>query len=388
MDARNHTLYLLALFDGQPVAGAPAPSADGATAAWYLGHVAWFQEWWIARNLQRHQGSRCDPTSTRLASIEPRADLWWDGGQGGQIQPINAPGLALTRTYAMDTLEATLELLEKTPASDDGLYLYRHALAHEDIHSEDLLVLAQLHGIRVDLPAPGPTHVREPLLCPATRWVLGSDAGVNGVGFSFDNQRPAHGVNVPAFEIDAQAVTWNQFVEFVLDGGYDRAELWAERGWAWLQAQAAEGGRRGPRYVEQIGGASGAVLQTRFGQPRRMLGQQSACHLSWWEADAWCRWAGRRLPSELEWELAAHTATARGFRWGDVWEWTGTTLRGYPGFAPGPDRNWSEPDFDGRYKVMRGASFATRARMKNPKLRFWGLPQSDEPFVGFRSCAL
>ena len=128
-------------------------------------------------------------------------------------------------------------------------------------------------------------------------------------------------------------------------------------------------------------------MQTRFGKPMRMLGSQSATHVNWWEADAWARWAGRRLPAEVEWEVAAHTASRQGFRWGDVWEWTGTTFRGYSAFAPGPWRDYSEPQF-GTHKVLRGASFATRARMKNPKFRGFALPQRDEMFCGFRSCAL
>ena len=105
--------------------------------------------------------------------------------------------------------------------------------------------------------------------------------------------------------LDARA----QYVEFVGDGGYDHPEFWDPAGWQWLQSE----GRRGPRYVEQIGVASGAVVQTRFGNAMRMLGHQPAMHMSWWEADAWCRWAGRRLPAEVEWEVAAHTASRRGF---------------------------------------------------------------------------
>jgi EgtB-related family protein len=128
-------------------------------------------------------------------------------------------------------------------------------------------------------------------------------------------------------------------------------------------------------------------MQTRFGVPRRMLGHQPVMHATWWEADAWCRWAGRRLPAEVEWELAAHTAARRGFRWGDVWEWTGTTFQPYPGFVADPLGAYSHAGF-GTHKVLRGASFATRARMKHPKFRHFALPARDDLFVGFRSCAL
>jgi ergothioneine biosynthesis protein EgtB len=219
---------------------------------------------------------------------------------------------------------------------------------------------------------------------PATVWQLGSP---QDAGFIFDNEKGPHTISVPEFEIDAQPVNWAQFVEFVDDGGYDRAELWQPEGWRWLQNLAAGEGRRGPRYVEEIGVASGAVMQTRFGRAMRMQATQPAMHMTWWEADAWCRWAGRRLPSEVEWEVAAHTVARRGFRWGDVWEWMGTTFRPYPGFSPDPYAEYSQPWF-GNHKVLRGGSFATRARMKNPKYRNFYLPARDDVFCGFRSCSL
>jgi EgtB-related family protein len=110
-------------------------------------------------------------------------------------------------------------------------------------------------------------------------------------------------------------------------------------------------------------------------------------HMTWFEADAWCRWAGRRLPFEAEWEVAAHTAARRGFLWGNVWEWTGTTFRGFEGFKPDPYIDYSQPWF-GNHKVLRGASFATRARMKSPKYRNFYLPERDDMFCGFRSCSI
>ena len=392
MDARNHTLHLAGQLEVQLESKgfqvAPQPEID--PPLWELGHIGWFQEWWITRNVQRQLGSRCGPRPTRLASIEPDADLWWNDAQ---VPPADRwalplPDLGAARAYLLGTLETTLELLEKTPDDDEALYFYRLALFHEDMHGESLITLAQTLGLPLQLQTAGATAVRAPLLVNATRWTMGH--GAPG-GFSFDNEQPAHDVQVPEFEIDAQPVTWAQFVEFVDDGGYDRVDLWHPAGWLWLQRQAAgEGqhmGGRAPRYVDQIGVASGAVMQTRFGTARRMLGGQPAMHVSWWEADAWCRWAGRRLPAEVEWEVAAHTAAQRGFRWGDVWEWTGTTFRAYPGFSADPYRDYSEPWF-GTHKVLRGASFATRARMKYPKYRNYFLPHRDDIFVGFRSCGL
>ncbi|UUZ67470.1 SUMF1/EgtB/PvdO family nonheme iron enzyme [Polaromonas sp. P2-4] len=395
MDARNHTLHLFGQYQ-KALEGVnfAVPQLDTLNPPlWELGHVGWFQEWWIGRNMQRALGMRCAPDHTRLASIEPNADAWWDSSQVPHDTrwALALPDVASCRAYLLDTLESTLDLLEKAGDEDDALYFYRLCLFHEDMHGEAFAYTAQTLGLPLDKHlvvafTPASLAVQGPMLIPATVWQMGSAADA-GAGFTFDNERAAHAISVPEFEIDAQPVTWAQFVEFVDDGGYDRQELWHPNGWQWLQRLAAGEGRRGLRYVDQIGVASGAVMQTRFGQPRRMAGNQPAMHMSWWEADAWCRWAGRRLPAEVEWEVAAHTAARRGFRWGDVWEWMGTTFRPYPGFVPDPYREYSEPWF-GSHKVLRGASFATRARMKNPKYRNFYLPERDDIFCGFRSCSL
>ncbi|MGA8787199.1 MAG: selenoneine synthase SenA [Polaromonas sp.] len=395
MDARNHTLQLFGQYQNalEAVNFAVPQLAILNPPLWELGHVGWFQEWWIGRNMQRALGTRCEPAHARLASMEPNADRWWDSSHVPHDTrwALDLPDAGDCRTYLLDTLESTLDLLEKARNDDEALYFYRLCLFHEDMHGEAFTYMAQTLGLPLDKPlqtafTPPPMALREPLLIPATTWQMGS-ASSAGSGFAFDNEKSAHTISVPEFEIDAQAVTWAQYVEFVGDGGYDRQPLWHPDGWQWLKAQAAGEGRRGPRYVEQIGVGSGAVVQTRFGQAMRMQASQPAMHMTWWEADAWCRWAGRRLPAEVEWEVAAQTAARRGFRWGDVWEWMGTTFRPYPGFAPDPYQAYSQPWF-GTHKVLRGASFATRARMKHPKYRNFYLPERDDIFCGFRSCAL
>jgi ergothioneine biosynthesis protein EgtB len=391
MDARNHTLHLLARY-GQAIADeqlAVPRRGELELPAWLGGHIGWLAENWIGRNPQRGLGSACPAQAMRLASIEPMADQWFDPALAPHAArwDLVLPDMQGVRAYLLDTLESTLELLEKAPEDDDGLYFFRAALFHEDLRGEQLVVMAQTLGLPLTLELPPASRQREAVLVPAGRWQLGAAAG----GFVFDLEKWAHEVEVPEFEIDAQPVTWAQYVEFVADGGYDTAQFWQPDGWEWLQRQASAQGRRGPRYVEQIGTASGAVMQTRFGKPTRMAAGQPATHLTWWEADAWARWAGRRLPTEAEWEVAAHTAARRGFRWGEVREWTASTLRPWPGFEPDPWTRHSDLEAQaafGRARVQRGASFAARARMKHPKWRGFALPERDDGFVGFRSCAL
>lgn len=373
MDTRNHLLQLLTLAE-QPKTGESASLA----LRWLAGHTGWFAESWIGRNPQRHQGVACPPRPVRLASLEAHADAWWRE-PGGHV-----PDGERTRAYLLEQLESTLELLEKAPRDDAGLYFYRMAVLHEDLRGEEMLVRIQQHGLPVVLALPDPRRLASPLAMPRTRWQM----GVGPEGFAWDHERGPHAVELPEFEIDAQAVSWSQFVEFVDDGGYDRAELWHPEGWTWLeQRQAEDEGRRGPRYVEQIGVASGAVMQQRFGRAVRMAGHHSAMHVSWWEADAWCRWAGRRLPTEAEWECAAITAARRGFDWGQVHEWMAGTLRPWPGHVAGPWAEYGAPWF-GRARVLRGASFATRGRLRDPRFRGFAPPDDDLRFVGFRSCAL
>ena len=387
MDARNHTLQLLARFEAAGGLQVPC-TEDTELPLWLAGHIGWFAEYWIGRNPQRGLGPACPPDAVRIASIEPNADIWFNPA----LAPHDArwelalPPPEAVRAFLLETLEGTLELLEKAADGDAALFFFRAALFHEELRREQLLALAQTLGLPLPVELPMGVQPRDALLVPATRWVLGASPG----GFVFDVEKWAHEVDVPQFEIDAQPVNWSQYIEFVDEGGYDREELWHAEGWAWLQREAAREGRRGPRHVEQIGSAGGAVRQGFFGKPTRMSGSQCVMHVSWWEADAYARWAGRRLPTEVEWEVAAHAAQGQGFRWGNVLEWTAGTLRPWPGFAPDP---WTrhtpfdaEPNF-GRARVQRGASFATPTRLVDRKLRRFALPHRDDAFVGFRTCS-
>ena len=373
IDARNHSLRWAAAFESLPTApGEPLRQ---------LGRIGWFQEHWIARNVQRQRGERCDATRPKLASILPDADTCFDPARqpAAGRKPAPLPDAQTIRQYLVDSLETTLELLEAAPDDDDALYFYRLALLHEDSAAERYALLAQALGADATALAPLATRApRSPLVFPATRWRLGSEPG----GFVPDREKWAHELTLPEFEIDAQAVSWAQYIEFVEDGGYDDRRHWGEPGWAWVQAQ----GRRTPRHVDQM---RGAVLLQRFGKLVRAPLAQPAMHVSWYEADAWCRWAGRRLPGEAEWEAAAVQGATRGFRWGDVREWTAGTLRLYPGFdgAASPGQPRDDARF-GVQRVLRGASFASATRLRHPKTRHAAAPDRDDAFCGFRSCAI
>lgn len=390
MDVRNRTLNLLAHFEGAHAASsAQVPCRDEIEVPlWVTGHVGWFAEYWIGRNPQRALGTSCPPDAMRLASIEPAADDCFNPLLVAHDMRwrVELPPAETVRAYLLETLESTLELLDKTQQEDEPLHFFRAALFHEELRHEQLLTIAQTLGVPLPLQLPMGMQLRDPVLVPARTWTLGATPR----SFVFGIEKWAHEVDVPEFEIDAQPVSWSQYIEFVDEGGYDREELWHPGGWRWLQEHAVAEGRRGPRHVEQIGSAGGAVRQMLFGRPTRMSGSQSVMHVSWWEADAYARWAGRRLPTEVEWEMAARTAQRQGFRWGDVIEWTAGTLRPWPGFA---EDAWAlgscyeaAPRF-GSARVQRGASFATPARLADATLRRFALPDRDDGFAGFRTCA-
>lgn len=385
MDARNHSLRLFAAFEealgGQRYA---VPQEPGVMSPlWVLGRIGWYQEYWIARNVQRQRGAACEPRAPRLASIEPHADTWYDAPAARWRAAL--PDLAATKQYLLGTFDTTLELLEaaaRDPVCDDALYFYRLALFHEDRCGEALATMAQtlgfgaaaLRGLWPERPA---LALRPPPHFPATRWRFGVERSTPG--FVFPEEGWAHDVDVPEFEIDAQPVAWAQYAEFVEDGGYDETRWWSPEGCRWLERT----GRRTPRHVEQM---RQGVLAARHGRLGRVALSQPVVHVSLHEAEAWCRWAGRRLPTEVEWEIAAIAGATRGVRWGDVWEWTASPLRPHAGHEPGPAgaalcTRW------GCQQAVRGASFATRGRLRHPKSRRGALPERDDLFVGFRSCA-
>jgi ergothioneine biosynthesis protein EgtB len=391
-DSRRHTLRLFAALRGQLPPDMPVRySPEVNPPRWELGHVAWFEERWIARNPERLRGVAARPQGPLAASVLARSDALYDSSRVAHTARwhLDLPDAERSLRYAGLVRERTLALLSGQPEDDDALYFFRLALAHEDMHAEAGAYMAQ----HLALPVAGALRRTGPagmgtgtgtgtgigigadieIDCRASDFVLGS----RGPGFAFDNERGAHAVHLDDFRIDREAVTWGRFLPFIEAGGYDDASLWTPEGWAWRRKHSA--GR--PRHMSLD---EGGWHRAAFGQ--WVLADEAApvMHLSCFEAQAWCRWAGRRLPTEAEWEFAA--LTAEGFAWGEVWEWTASLFAPYPGFQPHPYADYSQPWFDGR-PVLRGGSFATAPRMKHPRYRNYFPPERNDLFAGFRSCA-
>lgn len=392
MDARNRTLAWLSAFDELSW---PLALDELDPPLWCIGHAGWYQEYWVARHVQRGRGEAADPAAARLASIEPMADRWFDPQSSSRRQrwAASPPDAARLRAYLAATLDASLDLLagvaDRGVAADDdrALHVFRLALDREDRIGEALAVLAQAldlaperwqplvdQGLWPDLTGRGR---RDALVIGGQQWRLGSPPG----GWVPPQERWAHDVAVADYEIDAQPVSWAQFAEFAADGAYDERRWWSTAGWDWIES----GHRRAPRYVEQL---TGAVLARRQGRLLRLPGAQSAVHVSAHEAQAWCQWAGRRLPIEAEWEMAATLASARGFAWGEQLEWTAGSARAYPG-GPSPDAGAGPAGVaDGvGLRVLRGATVHASPRLRHPRARRYAPATGDELFAGFRSCA-
>lgn len=340
---------------------------------WEWGHVAWFQEWWIARNRQRSRGVSCDPDHGRPASLLPRADAFYDSSRVAHRTrwELDLPSPEETRAYMARVLEQTLGALDALPqaAGDDELYFFRLVALHECMHAEAAAYMARTLGI--DVRGGGEPRVEDgsEIALAGGECLLGSGEA----GFAFDNELRARPVALAAFRIDSHPVNWRRFLRFVEDDGYERREWWDGRGRAWLESQPPlwrrEAGhwlqRRGPRWV-------------------RVEEEQAAIHLGAFEAEAWCRWAGRRLPTEAEWEFTAGSDGA--FRWGGAWEWTASAFDPFPGFTPHPYRDYSAPWF-GTRRTLRGAAAATSPWLAHARYRNFFEPHRRDVFAGFRSAA-
>jgi ergothioneine biosynthesis protein EgtB len=349
---------------------------------WELGHIGWFQSYWMARQpeAERRRGWDADPTAPRLPAARANADALYDSSHVPHATrwALPLPDADATRAELAQQLAQSLALIDGLAHDDRALYFARLVLLHEDMHHEAALYMAQSLGLPIEDPRWRPAALPAPadtLRFEASHWRLGSA----GKGFAFDNEWPAHDVDVDACEIDAQVLRWAEFLPFVEQGGYEAPQWWSPAGREWIGQTRA----RQPLHLRRR--ASGAWERQQFGTWLALDQALPACHLTAFEAEAWCAWAGRRLPTEAEWERAALTRPDA-FRWGAVWEWTASPFEPYPGFVPHPYRDYSAPFF-GTRPVLRGASFATQPRMRHARCRNYFSAERNDIFAGFRSCA-
>jgi ergothioneine biosynthesis protein EgtB len=344
---------------------------------WELGHVGWFQEWWLGRNPERDRGVLADPEALRLPPRRPNADALFDSSRVAHDTrwQLPLPGADALRNDLAQGLQETLALLESGP-SGEALYFFRLCLFHEDMHNEAAIYMAQ----HLSLPLRGWAPIAHPAAHEVA--IVGGTFSLGtpyGNGFAFDNELGPHDIELKEFQIDSAPVSWARYLPFVEAGGYRERRWWSDTGWQWLQQQALQA----PRYLR----ANGTCWQRQtFGDWVDLDPRKPAVNLSCFEAQAYCAWAGRRLPSEAEWECAAVRAGAA-FEWRQVWEWTASAFEPYPGFVAHPYRDYSAPWFHTR-RVLRGGSFATHERMKHPRYRNFFPPERNDIFAGLRTCAL
>jgi iron(II)-dependent oxidoreductase len=340
---------------------------------WDLGHVAHFEELWLLRAVAQTM-----PTMPRLDDVydafkhprpeRPELDL---------LDPVEAREFAAdVRKRALDVL-STVGLEDTVPLLEGG-FVYGMIVQHEHQHLETMLATIQLMDDFVHPGVEGLTTTRPrvegaELFVESGSFVMGTD----DAPFAYDNERPAHEVEVASFRIDAAPVTNGAYLEFMEDGGYDDPRWWSEPGWAWRN----EAGLAHPEFWRRVG--AGEWERRRFGRWEPVPAAQTVQHVCWYEADAYARWRGKRLPTEAEWEKAS----SRGLDGvGDVWEWTASDFGGYPGFEAFPYREYSEVFFGPAYKVLRGCSWATDSWVARPTFRNWDYPIRRQIFAGFR-CA-
>lgn len=378
VDARRRTL---ALFQALAAAGydqaARVPRLPILNPPlWELGHTAWFAEWFV---LRRARTSR--PGDALGGSLLAQGDAWFDSNAVAHAArwTLDLPAPAQLVRYGGEVLDRMRERLAREADDDASLYPYRLALAHEDMHGEAMLYTLQTLGAAAPpdmaLAPPPQRSGRAAIAFDAADFLPGGD---QSQGFVFDNERVPEAQRSGPFTIDAALVRNGDYLAFVDDGGYRCPRYWSEAGQAWLQ----ETGRSAPRYWERAGHGWRSL---RFGRSAALEPDEALRHVCLHEAQAYCNWAGRRLPQESEWERAA-SAGDPAFEWGGLWEWTASRFLPYPGFGADRYLEYSAPWF-GTRQVLRGASFATPARLRSPHFRNFFTPERDDIFAGFRTCA-
>lgn len=336
---------------------------------WELGHMTWFTEFFCLREANPNKAGRIAQGDFWYNSATMHHDKRW---QQDYISPEE------TLVYCDSVLA---EVQEKIHAESDNkklAYFVLLSLFHHDMHNEALLYTRQTHAY------PKPTNSPFLTALPPNEW-LHFSAGrfrqgqsSSGKDFVFDNEKPEHWVDVPAFQLASMPVRQSEFLAFVAHDGYQKAEYWSEDGWQWLKNQ----GRSLPRYWRKTteSNNSSGFEQRIFDQWQPLVANLPMQHVNFYEAEAYAKFAGARLPSESEWEYAASQITLPHQQ---VWEWTSSRFLPYPGFCADAYRTYSEPWFMSRY-VLRGQSLATAPRLISRHYRNFFTPERDDIFAGIR----
>jgi iron(II)-dependent oxidoreductase len=375
---------------------------------WDLAHIGQQEELWLLR--------AGDPTRPGL--LPPDVDSLYDAFEHPRAERPSLPLLppVEARAYVQEVRGRVLDVLERTPEED--LFTAAMVVQHEQQHDETMLATLQL---RQGPPVLTATALPAGRAVDSARVLIGGGEfvlGVNGTDepFSLDNERPAHPVHVPPFRIGRVPVTNAQWLEFVADGGYDQPRCWSPRGWA----HRVRAGLERPEFWTADG------TRRRFGVEEEVPRDEPVQHVSYFEAEAFAAWSGARLPTEVEWEKACAwdpvARVRRRWPWGsaepttelanlggtalrpapvgaypagasaygveqligDVWEWTSSDFRPWPGFVPMIYKQYSEPFFGGDYKVLRGGSWAVAPSTVRPSFRNWDHPIRRQIFTGVR----
>ena len=418
-DARTRTLQLVVDLDDDQLWG---PRLDIVNPLlWEIGHLAWFHEFFALRRLEGRNPLLPNADALYNSSVVPHDDRW----------TLPLPSLDGTLAYMRGVHEALLARLDGELASEEESFLYQLVAFHEDMHAEAFIYTRQTLGY------PAPKFAQPETAARGQTGPLPGDVAVPGgtfllgagpsAPFAFDNEKWAHPVSIVPFRIARAPVTNAEFAEFVDAGGYSMRRVWDDEGWRWRANARAEH----PVYWKREGD-DWKVREFDCWKPLPPC--QPVVHVNWHEANAWCRWAGRRLPTEAEWEAAAAAepisegtlgdrkrsypcgdtppgkteanvdcavlgcvdvaARAAGdSAWGcrqmigNVWEWTASDFAPFPGFSPDVYQDYSAPWFGSR-KVLRGGAWATRGRMINNNYRNFFTPDRRDVFAGFRTVAL
>jgi iron(II)-dependent oxidoreductase len=410
----------LALIDGLGDAQWLGPKLDIVNPPlWEIGHLGWFQEYWC---LRRGQGSAV------AASLMPQADALYDSAKVAHRLrwDLPLPDVAGTLRYLADVRAAVGERLMRDAADPDLHYFVQLCALHEEMHAEALTYTRQTLAYP---ELPGQTRAASGDgggICTDDAEIAGGPFNLGAVddgNFVFDNEKWSHAVEVRPFRMARAPVTNAQFAGFVDAGGYREQRWWDHEGWAWRVGAAATA----PLYWRR---ESGVWRRRYFDREEILVDDEPVIHVNWHEAAAWCRWAGRRLPTEAEWEFAAATVPGmpgikRRYPWGEaapaaetanlygtagrcvpvgacaagdsawglrqmignVWEWTADWFRPYPGFVCDPYAEYSAPWF-GNHKVLRGGCHATGASLIRNTWRNFYMPDRRDVFAGFRTCAI